>query len=61
MNSQNSVKGLNLIFIFLSSWVGSLRDNNEECRGKTLPGFFTLTIYSKLFFDGWLRALPLLF
>ena len=51
MNSQNSVKGLNLIFIFLSSWVGSLRDNTQERRGKTLTGYFTLTIYSKLFFD----------
>lgn len=51
MNSQNSVKGLNLIFIFLSSWVDFLKDNNEECREKILTGFFTLTIYSKLFFD----------
>ena len=30
----------------------------KTCRGKTLPGCFILTIYTKLFFDRWLRALP---
>ena len=37
MNSQDSVKRLNLIFIFLSSWVGSPRDNNEDLQRENSP------------------------
>lgn len=50
MNSQNSVKGLNLIFIFLSSWVGSPRDNNEDLQRENSPRMFYSYIHSKLFF-----------